>query len=80
MPQNTADMEDAASVLLGFPPSEPISSDKAYNDAINLHIKNVDHLLTQTKAVTADNAVKFLQVRPVLVMMLSFVCMLTLTS
>lgn len=61
--QDPADMEDAASILMGFPPAEPLSSDKAYNDAVNLHIKRVDHLLTQTKAVTGDNAVKLLQVR-----------------
>lgn len=73
-------MEDAASVLLGFPPAEVLPSDKAYNDAINLHIKRVEHLLTQTKVVTGDNAVTLLQVRLPAVTLYPMDCILTLSS
>lgn len=57
-------MEDAASVLLGFPLQVPFPTDEFYDEAVHLHIKKIEQLLARKKdVVTGDNSIQLLKVR-----------------
>lgn len=56
-------MEDAASTLLGFPLAAPFPSDELYDEAVKLHIKKIEQLLSKKKdAVTGENSIQLLKV------------------
>ncbi|KAF3761126.1 regulation of circadian rhythm and developmental growth [Cryphonectria parasitica EP155] len=55
-------MGDAASILLGFPPETSSPDEEFYDQAISLHIKKVDELLSSRKAaVQGDEAIRLLK-------------------
>lgn len=56
-------MEEAASTLLGFPLPAPFPNDEFYNEAVKLHIKKIEQLLSKKKdAVTGENSIQLLKV------------------
>lgn len=56
-------MDNAVSVLLGFPPSEPFATDEAYDNAVNFHLQRIDHLFSKDTATIARHGIDILQVR-----------------
>lgn len=57
-------MEEATSILLGFPPQVDLSNDEFYDQAVNLHIKQIEQLLSSKKTtVSGEDAVRLLKVR-----------------
>ena len=56
-------MDNAASVLLGFPPSQPFATDHGYDNAVNSHLHQIDQLFGKDPATIAQHGIEILQVR-----------------
>lgn len=57
-------MDEAASVLTGFPLPSPFPTDEFYDEAVHTHIKKIEELLSRKKdAITGDNGIQLLKVR-----------------
>ncbi|PSR81845.1 hypothetical protein BD289DRAFT_484205 [Coniella lustricola] len=70
-------MEEATSILLGFPPEADISNDDFYDQAVNIHIKQVEHLLSAKKTtVSGEDAVKILKLLDPAVHSISYLAIL----
>lgn len=56
-------MDNAASVLLGFPPSQPFVTDEDYDNAVHSHLHQIDQLFSKETATIAQHGIEILQVR-----------------
>lgn len=57
-------MDEAASVLTGFPLPSPSPTDDLYDTAVRAHIRKIEQLVARGKnAITADNGIQLLNVR-----------------
>lgn len=55
-------MDNAASILLGFPLAVPFPDDEIYDQAVHVHIKKVDQLLSPKEAaVNGEEAINLLK-------------------
>lgn len=56
-------MDNAVSVLLGFPPQEDILTDADYDAAVGAHLQQIDQLFRKDATTIAQQGVSILQVR-----------------
>lgn len=56
-------MDNAVSVLLGFPPSKPFVTDEDYDNAVHSHLHHIDQLFGKETATIAQHGIEILQVR-----------------
>lgn len=55
-------MDNAVSVLLAFPPPQPFATDNDYDNAVNSHLQQIDHLFSKETATIARHGIEILQV------------------
>lgn len=55
-------MDNAVSILLGFPPTQPFATDEDYDTAVNSHLQQIDHLFGKETATIARHGIEILQV------------------
>lgn len=71
-------MDEAASVLIGFPLPSPFPTDEFYDEAVHTHIKKIEELLSRRKdAVSGDYGVQLLKVHTLALQRLVNRCKLT---
>lgn len=51
------------SVLLGFPPARPFATDDDYDNAVNIHLQQIDRLFSKETATIASEGINILGVR-----------------
>lgn len=56
-------MESAAAVLLEFPPQHDLLTDADYDNAVGVHLQQIDQLFRKDAATIAQHGVDILQVR-----------------
>ncbi|KAG8158423.1 hypothetical protein KVR01_011545 [Diaporthe batatas] len=54
-------MDNAASILLGFPPSQPFVADEDYDHAVHSHLHQIDQLFSKETATIAQYGTEILQ-------------------
>ncbi|KAL2274246.1 hypothetical protein FJTKL_03558 [Diaporthe vaccinii] len=54
-------MDNAISILLGFPPPQPFATDDDYDIAVNSHLQQIDHLFSKETATITRNGIDILQ-------------------
>ncbi|KAJ0120110.1 cop9 signalosome complex subunit 3 [Diaporthe amygdali] len=54
-------MDNAVSVLLGFPPSQPFATDEDYDNAVNFHLQQIDRLFSKETATIAQQGINILK-------------------
>ncbi|POS74600.1 hypothetical protein DHEL01_v207007 [Diaporthe helianthi] len=54
-------MDNAASILLGFPPSRPFATDDDYDIAVHSHLYRIDELFSKDTATIAQHGFEILQ-------------------